>query len=88
MAKKNNKRNKLDTWLPICSMGGTILGSIVSIAFENVLYVIVGSCIGLVLGIILGFDDITFKETKTINKKETKSKKETKTKKQTKIKKK
>ena len=55
MAKKNNKKlNKLDKWLPICAVGGTVIGSILSIALENVIYLIFGSCMGLMIGVILG----------------------------------
>ena len=80
MAKKNtnNKKSKLDTWVPICCMGGTLLGSIVSIVQENVVYLALGSCMGLMLGVIIGIDDIKFESSK---KKSTKSTKKTKTKK-------
>lgn len=89
MAKKNiksNKKSKLDIWLPICSMGGTIIGSVFSFMYENVILALLGACIGLILGTILGLDDIDLKSNKGNDKKESKTKKTVK--KQTKTKKK
>ena len=71
MAKKNNKKlSKLDKWLPICAIGGTVIGSILSVALENIIYLMFGSCMGLMIGVILGADDIEnmeLKETKSKN---------------------
>lgn len=81
MAKKNNKKlNKLDKWLPICAVGGAVLGSILSIALENVIYLIFGSCMGLMIGVILGADEIENMELKQSKaKKQTTKKKQSKT---------
>lgn len=76
--KTSNKKNKIDTWLPICAMGGTLLGSVVSVFQENVIYLALGSCMGLMLGVIICAEDIKFESSE---KKGTKSTKKTKTKK-------
>lgn len=76
MAKKNIKlrRGKLETWLPIFAMGGTIIGAILTFFYENIMFMLAGSCIGLVLGTILGVEDIELESKKTKSKKQTKSK--------------